>query len=487
MNQLRGVILILMFLIALPLCFGIVSRDLADIPDINGECKGVPGPDGTLLPCPDGKTPLPTTGTQTSPTAKKTTPAQPEVTTTQDDDYYDQQYENRLYKEFKYMMPEEELTPEEYEIIKIADERLGQIESVFLACGDSVGVRFESCFSGCLYPENVNTARCNACIPNMEQESAECHNEYIKQTDQVSNEVEQALTALENNKEKPEQREEPEDELSKFQREYGTANLLRDGDNWHLEGCSGCLLQGDQLLTSDSEHIWFNGVGLSTGGKASIRLIQDDAEKQIISYESGTVHFRYSKSEKKYEVQARGVKIGITGTEFLLEEQGDATLLLLKEGSLELETSEGKKTMSAGQQAIISEGNAVISYADPAVLEKAMDQFKIGDSGKTILLWISLFFFLVPIIAGIIIIKMFKPKPKTTYYGIIGFVLSLLSIPFIILAPFGWCLAYLALILSSLQKKANPTGLARAGFAIGMISAILCAIILIPWFIYLFQ
>ncbi len=490
MGQSRFIILFVLLFVGIQLSYSLESRSLADIPEVNGSCFRQIGPNGEVLPCP-GQEQAPTQQPTAPTKPKTTTPTQPEVKTTEDeyyDEYSEQLYENRLYKEFKYMIADRELTPEEYEVYKNADERLGQLESDFNACLDANSVIWQACFSGSLTPGHPNFGRGESCNNEGIRVADECTRIYEEGQDEVSQYVDQALESLENRKGKQEEPE-PEDELAKFQRMYGTANLLRDGNNWHLEGCSGCLLQGDRVLTSDREHIWFNGAGLSTGGKASIRIIQDDAEKQIISYESGTVHFRYGKSEKKYEVQARGVKIGITGTEFLLTEQGNSTLLLLKQGSLDLETSEGKKVMTAGQQAVISEGKAVISTADPAALEEAMKPFIIKDSAKQILLWICLLLFISPLSINIFFsIKKDKLKhnPKIRHYGIISFVSSLLGLLFALFAPIGWFFSLVAINFSTIQKKVNPTGLAKAGMIIGFIGAIISGIILIPLFIYLF-
>jgi hypothetical protein len=434
-----------------------------------------------LLPCPKDSQQV-----QTVTPASTKTQTQPEVTTTPEE--YDKIYENRLYKEFKYMMPEEPLNPEEYEVIKNADERLGQAESTYLACNDAASVKFESCFNGCLDIENTNP-NCNTCMPKWEQENGQCYKVYKEQTDQVDIDVQNALADIEKTGETPAEQQEPEDELAKFQREYGINNLMRDGNNWHLDGCSGCVLQGDRLLTSDPEHIWFNGVGLSTGGEASIRLIQDDANKQVIAYERGTVHLRYTPGTKKYEVQAGGVKIGITGTEFLLTEQDNSTFLLLKQGSLELDTSQGKKTMAAGQQAVISGGKAVITTADASEMKEMMEPFKIVDSGKKYILWICLIFFIMPFIVQIYLNNFLKKKYSSkgtgiTHYGIAGFVLSIFGLLFAILGPVGWFFGYLALSFSKLQKDINPTGLAKAGYIIGIIGCILSSVILIPLLIY---
>lgn len=61
---------------------------------------------------------------------------------------------------------------------------------------------------------------------------------------------------------------------------------------------------------------------------------------------------------------------------------------------------------------------------------------------------------------------------ENTTLGVIGFIISILSIILISVSYIGLPLAIVGLILSTIQRNRKPTGLAKAGFVIGIIGII---------------
>ena len=253
------------------------------------------------------------------------------------------------------------------------------------------------------------------------------------------------------------------------------------------------LERGDVIKTEKGGTATIN-VGASSNimvGPDSSLEVEEMGDKKSFFLKDGKSwgHIKEGSVSGGVKIRTPNVEHTVKGTEFIIEydEGEEVSTLYLYNGTIEIVTSTGEtKEIVAGEMAVV-EGDGVIEtslLSDYLEIKKGF--VEVGHATNDDLRTMSIVLLVMIVIFGIIGFVLKKiAKPKSNTLGVTSLVFSIIGL-LTILAPFiGLPLSVSAIALSREQKKIMSSGIATAGFVIGIIGTVFNVFTLIVFLVIL--
>lgn len=270
----------------------------------------------------------------------------------------------------------------------------------------------------------------------------------------------------------------------------GDAYVVRSDGTKVIPGKELYLSVEDKLITGKNSKLNFifkDAGGINLGPNTELRVGSALLDQYYLARGSLKTKLNWGTlPPQKLEFHTPNAAITVKGTEFVIDynETANATTVYLHEGVLEINVNNKITNLEAGNYLIIyADGTIKANQLNSENWNSLSDNFY-DDSEKAFkkIMWII---FYVDIIIILLLtlwtgkkIKNLDKNDKSTSKGTASVVLAIFGGIFLFAPYIGVILSAIAFCLSKIQKANKPTGLAKAGFVLGLIGFILNMIML---------